>query len=50
MSLVALAEHYQEKLIFGMEIREQVTNYVAKKVCGLRMQNPDSDRVSGRPL
>eukprot|EP00400_MALV-I_sp_L67-5_P001183 gene1183-970_t len=38
--LISLAPKFKDKLIMGMEIREQVTNYVGQRIYALRNESP----------
>ncbi|KFX91534.1 hypothetical protein V495_02981 [Pseudogymnoascus sp. VKM F-4514 (FW-929)] len=40
---VALAPHFPDQLILGLEIRTQVTEYVHERIKALRAQHPDSN-------
>lgn len=42
--LVDLGPEFQDKLILGMEIRVQVTQYVEDRIIALRKQNPNSEK------
>jgi tRNA (guanine-N7-)-methyltransferase len=45
--LFALANILPDKLIFGMEIRDKVVNFVGEKIKGLRTSNPEKyDNIS----
>ncbi|GAB4823506.1 hypothetical protein N2152v2_010552 [Parachlorella kessleri] len=38
--VVRLAEHYPDKLVVGMELRDKVTEYVKDRIVALRQQHP----------